>query len=50
MSETKIEQNYDQDKIIEQLLQFVSEAYLSPPEEFADKNGYMKINELAEEF
>lgn len=50
MSETKIEQNYDKDKITEELLQSVSEAYLNPKEGFADKNGYMKINELAAEF
>ena len=50
MSEKKIEQKYDQDKITEQLLQSVSEAYLNPPEGFADKDGHMKINELAEEF
>lgn len=50
MSETKVAQIYDQDKITEQLLQSVSEAYLNPPEGCADKNGHMKINELAAEF
>ncbi len=50
MSEIKMEQKYDQDKITEQLLQSVSEAYLNPPEGFADKDGHMKINELASEF
>ncbi len=50
MQNTDTQQNYNQDQITQQLLQSVSKAYLNPPEGFADKDGHMKINELAEEF
>lgn len=40
----------ESNKLTEQLLQSISEAYLNPSEGTADADGHMKLNILAEEF
>ena len=41
---------YNPDNLMQQLLTEVSEAYLTPIAEYADTNGHMQLNQLAEEF
>ena len=50
MSRPKKKPNYNPENLMQQLLSEVSEAYLTPTAGYADTNGHVQLNRLAEEF